>query len=187
MKKMQINQDNLKIFTTIAGFFVLLSYVYGVWKAPDRTALWGGIEGGLLKFSVVFMFVAAAGYLIMWYSVLFQMSAEDFENLRWTFSQKSGSGINVLAVAFVLFLIPSMLWLESTSFHLRTDYSWTPILVIGILMLVSIGNVLFIMLGLTAHADGNPQGMMIAIGGAMISIQCIINDLIIWSWKFPWQ
>ena len=60
MKKLQINQDNLKIFTTIAGFFVLLSYVYGVWKAPDRTALWGGIEGGLLKFSVVFMFVAAA-------------------------------------------------------------------------------------------------------------------------------
>ncbi|MBI19680.1 MAG: hypothetical protein CMB73_03800 [Euryarchaeota archaeon] len=187
MKKLQINQDNLKIFTTIAGFFVLLSYVYGVWKAPDRTALWGGIEGGLLKFSVVFMFVAAAGYLIMWYSVLFQMSAEDFENLRWTFSQKSGSGINMLAVAFVLFLIPSMLWLESTSFHLRTDYSWTPILVIGILMLVSIGNVLFIMLGLTAHSDGNPQGLMIAIGGFMISVQCIINDLIIWSWKFPWQ
>ena len=76
------------------------------------------------------MFVAAAGYLIMWYSVLFQMSAEDFENLRWTFSQNQGSGINMLAVAFVLFLIPSMLWLESTSFHLRTDYSWTPILVI---------------------------------------------------------
>ena len=177
---MQINQDNLKIFTAIAGFFVLLSYVYGVWKAPDRTALWGGIEGGIAKVQCSFHVRSRC-----WISnhVVFSFIPRCLLKISKTsdglFLKNQVLGINMLAVAFVLFLIPSMLWLESTSFHLRTDYSWTPILVIGILMLVSIGNVLFIMLGLTAHSDGNPQGLMIAIGGFMISIQCIINDLIL--------
>lgn len=186
VRLLQINQDNLKLFTAVAGFFVLLSYVYGVWKAPDRSALWGGIEGGLLKFSAAFMFIAAAGYLLMWYTLFFSMSSEEFDSLRWIFSDRSGSGAKALFVAFLLFLIPSMLWLESTSFHLRTDYSWTPVLVIGILALASIGNIIFILIGLAANADGASYGLTIAIGGLMISIQCILNDLIIWSLKFPW-
>ena len=186
VRQLQINQDNLKLLTAVAGFFVLLSYVYGVWKAPDRTALWGGIEGGLLKFSATFMFVAAAGYLLMWYTLFFSMSSEEFDSLRWIFSDKAGSGVTVLFVAFLLFLIPSMLWLESTSFHMRTDYSWTPILVIGILALASIGNIMFILFGFAANAYGASYGLTIAIGGLMISIQCILNDLIIWSLKFPW-
>ena len=186
VRQLQINQDNLKLLTAVAGFFVLLSYVYGVWKAPDRTALWGGIEGGLLKFSATFMFVAAAGYLLMWYTLFFSMSSEEFDSLRWIFSDKAGSGVTALFVAFLMFLIPSMLWLESTSFHMRTDYSWTPILVIGILALASIGNIMFILIGFAANADGTSYGLTIAIGGLMISIQCILNDLIIWSLKFPW-
>jgi hypothetical protein len=91
-----------------------------------------------------------------------------------------------LLLAFLLILIPSALWIESTIFHLSNDYSWTPFLVVGILFLVSVGNVMFGLLAYGAYQDGvEGSGLMIA-GAVMLGIQCIVNDLVIWSIKFPW-
>jgi hypothetical protein len=85
-----------------------------------------------------------------------------------------------------LILIPSALWLESTLFHLSNDYSWTPVLVIGILILVAIGNVMLGLLAYGSYQDGvDGSGLMIA-GAVMLGIQCVINDCILWSIKFPW-
>ena len=57
---------------------------------------------------------------------------------------------------------------------------------VGILFLVSVGNVMFGLLAYGAYQDGvEGSGLMIA-GAVMLGIQCIINDLVIWSIKFPW-
>ncbi|DAC22396.1 MAG TPA: hypothetical protein HA345_05590 [Candidatus Thalassarchaeaceae archaeon] len=183
---MEISRDAIRLFTTIAGGFVLLAYVYGVSRMEDATALWGGVTGMLQRFSIIFMFVAAIGYLIFWWTTLFQMDVAVLADLRWPWSESDGGGTGRLLLAFAIFLIPSMLWLESTGFHLRTDAAWTPALVVGILLLVAIGNVMFGLLGYSAHIDGHPEGKWMIFGAAAISIQCILNDLIIWSWKFPW-
>ena len=83
-------------------------------------------------------------------------------------------------------MIPSMLWLESTLFHINNDYSWTPYLVIGVLTLASIGNILYGLLAYSAYQDGLEGANMMLLGSVMLSIQCIILDGIVWNVKFPW-
>ena len=79
-----------------------------------------------------------------------------------------------------------MLWLESTLFHLNNEYSWTPLLVIGILTTVCIGNIMFGLLAYSAYQDGFKGGKVMLVGTVLLGIQCIIFDGIIWNVKFPW-
>ncbi|MEC8541712.1 MAG: hypothetical protein VXY53_07730, partial [Candidatus Thermoplasmatota archaeon] len=102
------------------------------------------------------------------------------------FFAADGKGANRLFLAYCVFMIPSMLWLESTLFHINTDYSWTPFLVIGVLTLASIGNILFGLLAYSAYQDGLEGANMMLLGSVMLSIQCIILDGIVWNVKFPW-
>ena len=83
-------------------------------------------------------------------------------------------------------MIPSMLWLESTLFHMNNDYTWTPILVIGILTLASIGNIMLGLLAYSAHQDGLKGANVMLAGAFMLSIQVVIFDGIVWNVKFPW-
>ena len=110
----------------------------------------------------------------------------ELENLRWPWSDSDGSGMERLLLAYALFLIPSALWLESTSYHLSNDYSWTPIIVVGTLLITSIGNIMLGLIAYSAYVDGIQGSQMMLLGAFLISIQCILNDLIIWSVKFPW-
>ena len=183
---MDVSRDFIRIFTIVSGLIVLLSYVYGVSKSTDPMKLWGGIPDSWQRYIVPFMFVAALGYLIYWWIALFQLEILELENLRWPWSDSDGSGMERLLLAYVLFLIPSALWLESTSFHLSNEYSWTPIIVIGTLLFTSIGNIMLRLLAYSAYLDGVQSSELMILGAFMISIQCILNDLIIWSMKFPW-
>ena len=45
------------------------------------------------------------------------------------------AGRSPFTLAFALLVIPSALWLEATIFHMENDYAWTPILVVGVLIL----------------------------------------------------
>jgi len=84
------------------------------------------------------------------------------------------------------FLVPSMLWLEATIFHVNHRFSWSPILPIGILILVAIGNIMFGLLAFAAFQDGLPGSKRMLVGAVLVGIQCIINDAIIWNAMFPW-
>ena len=183
---MDVSRDFIRIFTIVSGLIVLLSYIYGVSKSTDPTELWGGIPESWQRYIVPFMFIAALGYLIYWWIALFQLEISELENLRWPWSNSDGLGMERLLLAYTLFLIPSALWLESTSYHLSNDLSWTPIIVVGTLLLASIGNVMLGLLAYGAYLDGVQGSQLMLLGAFMISIQCILNDLIIWSVKFPW-
>ena len=124
--------------------------------------------------------------MIYWWFALFQIDPASFSELRWPWGESDGQGGNRLLLSFILFLIPSMLWLESTGLHLRSPASWTPFLVVGVLLLVAIGNIMLGLLAYSAFKDGTDGAIWMIVGACAISIQCIINDLIIWSWKFPW-
>ena len=82
--------------------------------------------------------------------------------------------------------VPSALWIESTGLHLRNPSDFTPLLVVGTLLLAGIGNVMLGLLAFSAYQDDIPRASWLLFGAFAVSIQCIINDLIIWSWKFPW-
>ena len=89
-------------------------------------------------------------------------------------------------MAYALFLIPSMFWIDSTIFHMNNSYSWTPFLVVAILALASVGNILLMMIAYGAWQDGVDGSGLMLIGSIFLGIQVIINDLIVWSAKFPW-
>ena len=183
---MEVTREFLRILTSVIGGLILASYVWGVSRLPQPSDLWGGVDGNLQRFSITFMFIAAIGYLVYWWIVLFKLDPSDFSGLRWPWGESDGLGGNRLLLAFMIFLIPSLLWLESTGLHLRNPTSWTPLLVVGVLLLAGIGNIMMGLLAYSAYQDGIEGAGLMIIGTCALGMQCIINDLIIWSWKFPW-
>ena len=59
-------------------------------------------------------------------------------------------------------------------------------MVIGILFLVSVGNVMMGLLAYGAFQDGVSGSGLMILGAAMLAVQCIVNDFVIWSIRFPW-
>tara|TARA_B100001996_G_scaffold276667_1_gene217295 strand:+ start:183 stop:794 length:612 start_codon:yes stop_codon:yes gene_type:complete len=183
---MEVTRESLKITTTLLGILVLVSYYYGVTRAEEPTKLWGGVPPSWQTYIVPFMFVAAIGYLAYWWITVFQMDSSTIETLNWPWADSDGNGMNRLAIAYGLILIPSAIWLESTLFHMSNDYAWTPLLVVGILSLVSLGNIMLGLLAYDAHLSGIENSWILIAGSLMLASQVIVNDLIIWSIKFPW-
>lgn len=184
---MKITRQFIRVFVIVFGILILLSYVYGVARAEDGMALWGGIPESWTKFIVPYMFVAAFGWLIYWWTILYRVEASVIDELRWpwqTFSDNNGA--NRLFLSYFLFMVPSMLWLESTLFHMNNNYSWTPLLVIGILTLVSIGNIMLGLLAYSAVKDGVKGAKVMLLGAVLLSIQCVIFDGLVWNIKYPW-
>jgi len=184
---MEITKEAIRTFTFVAGPLVLISYAYALSRLDDKMALWGGIPQSWITYIAPFMFLAAAGWLVYWWVALFQLDVSTLESLRWPWQESGdGMGLNRLFWAYALFLIPSALWIDSTIFHMNNDYSWTPYLVVGILAIVSVANVMYILLAFTAYQDGVDGAGWMLIGSLALGIQVIVNDLIVWSAKFPW-
>ena len=183
---MEVTREFIRMFTFITGPLVLVSYVYGLSRLDDKASLWGGIPASWTTYIVPFMFLAAIGFLMFWWVSLIKIDVSVMESLRWPWGESDGNGAERLLLAYALFLIPSLLWIDSTIFHMNNSYSWTPFLVIGILGLASIGNIMFGLLAYGAWQDGVDGSGMMLLGSAFLAIQVILNDFIIWSAKFPW-
>ena len=183
---MKVTRNFVRIFIFIFGTLVLVSYVYGLSHASDKDALWGGIPWSQAQFIVPFMFLAAFGFLMYWWIILYQNDESAMESLRWPWGESDGGGGARLLLAFALLVIPSALWLEATIFHIENEYSWTPFLVIGVLLLACVGNVLMGLLAYSAYVDEMPGGRKMLIGSILLGIQCILFDGIYWNLKFPW-
>ncbi len=183
---MEITRQFIRICVIVLGILVLLSYVYGVSKTDDPNSLWGGIPLSWTKFIIPWMFIAAIGFLIYWWTILYSVDESVISDLHWPWGESDGNGANRLLLTYCVFMIPSMFWLESTSFHMNNEYSWTPILVIGVLTLAAIGNIMFGLLAYSAYQDGVEGAGTMLVGSIMLSIQCIFLDAILWNVKFPW-
>ena len=179
---MDVSVVGVRWFVAIAGPLVLVSYVVGLARAEEPMALWGGLGPTERMAIVPFMFVAAAGFLAYAYTALVRM---DVASLRFPWAE-SGSGTNALLLAYALYLIPSMLWLEATLLHLSVGAAWTQWLTIGVLTVVSVGIILLGLIGVAAVQDGVPGGWILVLGALGMGIQSIVNDNIICVWKFPW-
>ena len=162
-------------------------YHYAAPKGSGRLPeLWGGVPETWRGYIVPFMFVAAFGFLMYWYIVFFKFDESAIQSLRWPWGESDGGGATRLLIAYFLFLIPSALWIESTILHIENDYSWTPVLVIGTLFLTSVGNLMLGLLAYGSYHDGISGAGLMIVGAVMLGIQCILNDFIIWVYKFPW-
>ncbi len=183
---MKVDRDFVRIFTFVSGPLVLFSYGFALSRIDDGAALWGGIPDSWITYIVPFMLLAAVGFLMYWWVALFRLEAEFVGSFRWPWGESDGYGASRLLLAYALFLIPSMLWIDSTIFHMNNSYFWTPFLVVGILALASVGNILLILIAYGAWQDGVEGSGFMLTGSLLLGIQVIINDLFLWSAKFPW-
>ncbi len=183
---MAITQRAVMWFVIIAGAAVLVSYVLGIARAKRPADLWGGVTPSMQMAIVPVMLLAGAGFIAYAWVILFRADVAAFAALRWPWASSDGQGGQRLLLAFAVFLIPSAFWLETTLIHLRAPQAWTPALVIGVLALVAVGDIMLGLLAVAAYNDGVAgAGWMIA-GAALLGLQVIVNDLVIWVWKFPW-
>ena len=136
--------------------------------------LWGGIPNSWIPFILVFMGLAVVGFLVFTWFFLFQWAPEAVDSVVWPWQNyehqfneqnseqneqtelstrinNSGGGFAKLLMAYLLFLIPSMFWLELTALHMEMKTTWTQVLVIWSLWLVCFGNILMILLAFSAH------------------------------------
>ncbi len=183
---MKIIRSTVRKSCLIFGPIVLASYAFTLSNMEDPMALWGGIPENLRPINTFCMFVAATGFLMMWWLFLYRWEESVVETLNWPWAESNSGGNARLLLGFLLVMIPSALWIESTNFHISNDYSWTPYLVIGILITVSIGNILLGLLAWSAYQKEIDSAILAVIGAGMLALQVIINDAIWWTIKFPW-
>ena len=77
----EITRQFIRICVIIFGILVLSSYVYGLSKAEDKMVLWGGIPHSWIKFIVPWMLIAALGWLIYWWTILYSVDAVSYTHL----------------------------------------------------------------------------------------------------------
>lgn len=183
---MDVTQVGLRWIVAVAGLLVLASYVAGILRADDPEALWGGIAGNLRKAIVPFMFLAAAGFLAAAYLLLWKWTPDQLASLHWPGGTADGNGAQRVLVAYLLYLVPSALWLESTLLHLRMGTGATQALTIGVLTLVSVGLLMLGLLGWSAMQAELPGAGWVVAGVVAMAIQSTFWDNIVWVLRFPW-
>ena len=184
---MEVTRETIRLALYITGPLVLASYVFGLSRMENPNDLWGGIPESWRTLNVTCMFVAAAGFLIMWWFFLYRWDVVAVESVQWPWGEGNTGGHSRLMLAFLLVTIPSIFWLELTGLHMRTDATWTQWLVIGNLWLVCLGNILLSLFAWGAHQQGvADQSIWPVIGSVMLGIQVIVNDGILWNLKYPW-
>jgi hypothetical protein len=102
-------QKWLMIFiNVIGGIAVLGSYVIGILAHPDASQiLWGGVPQRIRSFYTAGMFLAATGYFVFTYFILFRQNPIDTH-----IANRFGYGLfNIL---YTIILAPSALWMPLT-------------------------------------------------------------------------
>lgn len=184
---MKISRETVRLAVIISGILVLASYVFGIWRMDDARSLWGGIPESWRTINTSMMFVAATGFLIAWWILLYYWEPAVVEQIQWPWSQGTDGGYGRLLLAFMLITIPSMFWLETTILHQQIQNDWTQWLVIGNLWLACTGNILLGLLAYSAWQSGIASyAVWPLVGSVMLSLQVILNDGILWVLKYPW-
>jgi hypothetical protein len=184
---MEISRETVRMAVMLTGILVLVSYVFGIYRMASPNDLWGGIPVSWRKLNTATMFVAAAGFLMAYWFLLYKWDAKAVESIQWPWGSGQEGGHARLMLAFMLITIPSMFWLETTILHLKLDSNWTQWLVMGNLWLACLGNILLGLLAWSALKQGvGAYAFIPLLGSVMLGLQVIVNDGILWNLKYPW-
>jgi hypothetical protein len=173
---MDANKRWLIAIILIGGVAVLGSYVGGIQAHPDAgQILWGGVPEKIRPFYTVNMFLAAAGYFLFTFFILFRL---DPIETKVTSRFRSG----VFHGLYAATLIPSALWLPITL--LAVDQSsqallWVVRIVLGVVGAASLG--LFFALRKVRPPQPEWAYRLAMVGSMFFCIQTVILDALVWS------
>jgi hypothetical protein len=169
----------LLVINLLGGAAVLGSYAYGIGTHPNAThTLWGGVPPGIRPIYTAGMFMAAAGYFLFIYFILFRLSAEQTSIWR-------NRGYGTFNVLFMAILLPSALWMPLTFAAAEASSAallWAVRLVLAVVGLASLGL-------LSAVLSVQPRRPRWAHTGAVIGciafcLQTAVLDMVVWSAYF---
>jgi hypothetical protein len=173
---MDANKRRLIAIILVGGVAVLGSYMWGVQVRSDAGhILWGGVPEKIRPFYTVNMFLAAAGYFLFTFFILFRLDSTTAKVI-------SRFGYTIFHGLYVAILIPSALWLPLT--FLAVDQSsqvllWLVRVVLGIVGAASLG--LFFALRKIRLPQPAWVYRLAMVGSMFFCIQTVLLDAIVWG------
>ncbi len=176
---MQASKLSTVVINLLGGAAVLGSYVWGFRTLPDAsTVLWGGVPPIVRPVYTVCMFLAAAGYFLFTYFILFDLPASETRIA-------GGWGYGLLNFIYAAILVPSALWMPLTSAALDSFSPTGRRILLADLLIVALAS-----LGLLfALVSAQPRSHLTArrwaiIGCVVFCLQTVVLDAMVWSALF---
>jgi hypothetical protein len=167
----------LAVLNVVGGTAVLASYVVGL-GAVSGEALWGGVPESVRPLYTINMLLAASGYFLFTYYILFKLNSE-------TTRVAGRFGYGIFFLLYAMILLPSALWLPLTGVLVAQPGHaiWTGVL--GVLTLAGLGS-LGLLACLLNLGDDAPRGRALAVLGLIpFCLQTAVLDAVVWPTFFP--
>lgn len=176
---MQSNQRILAAINVVGGLAVLGSYAWGFIARPDAMgALWGGVPEGARGLYTINMFLAAGGYFLFTFYIVFR-------RLRSASERAEAPSPTSFAVLYTTILIPSALWLPMTSVMVNSPSPTLWWLIRVDLALVAAGSVgVLILISADRLREWTRARVLAVVGLFPFCLQTVVLDAIVWPIYF---
>ena len=166
----------LILINLIFGSLVLFSYYSGLNKEPELSAkLWGGVPSLLHQFIIYSMFISAIGYFLFTYNFLVNVDVNKTVFL-YKFNYSS------LHFFYLLILIPSMFWINSTFKYMKTGSSFDWVIVVSLLFCVAIASIFLFLFTIDSYVEGKKYIYISSvIGVSFFVFHTLFLDGFIWT------
>ncbi len=166
----------------VGGIAVIGSYIIGLATHPGMgDKLWGSVTSLVKSVNLVTMPLAAIGYLLLAYFILFQL--DDKKALIGNFF-----GYEILTVIIIAILLPSALWMPLTFNYIDAPNAWMWAAVRIVLFVVGLASLGMVAALLTLNQREPGWSYWLAVAGSVLFvIQTGIMDAFIWAAQFPSQ
>lgn len=170
------------VINLLGGFAVVASYVAGMVSHPNTEQLiFGRITPALKSVYRVSMPLAAAGYLLFLYFILFQLDAGTVQ--IW-----GSDGFLVLDIIFAVILVFSAFWMPLTYKLIETQWRGWWFYIRMVLFFVALGSLALLCAFLMISQKEPAWSYWLAVAGAVVFfIQTGIIDAFVWTAKFPYN
>jgi hypothetical protein len=162
----------------LGGSAVIGSYILGLGSPGAVDSLWGGVSGSARPYYTAGMFLAAAGYFVFTYFILFRMNPEKIKVFGCCDAR-------IFHLLYLGILIPSALWMPATFWAVENSSALAVWVVRGILILTALFSLglLAALLG-TKPRDPAWAHALAVIGAMCFCIQTVALDAVVWGAAF---
>jgi hypothetical protein len=170
----------LLMIILVAGTAVLVSYVYPVLTRPEYVEpAWGGVTPDMRRFYAPSMLLAALGYFLFTYFLLFRVDADE--------ARTAGRlGFWLFNVLYSAILVGSALYMPLTFAYVaspRMSLWWSILLVLAVVGLGSLA-LLASLLALQPRRPSWAYRLAVA-GSVFFSFQTAVLDMLVWPALYP--
>ena len=176
---MHPQQRQLTLLILLGGPLVLASYVEGIFRHPDTAPLlWGAVPEAVIPYYTANMFVAAAGFFLFTYHLLWQVEPSGIDIAgRFDF--------RFFSVCYSLIFLGSMTWMPLSLYAVEHQAAHLEGAIDGVLWVTALASV-GVLIGLLGIRPSWPSRSwrLAVLGSLMFLGQTLILDALVWPQFF---